>query len=155
MPVFVEHVAKSVRADHAAGMDAHPLANLRARIDHDIRGEANVLAEDGVVPHMIPAEQGSVPADRDPFADDAVRPDMGGWIDGGARRDDGARMNAGRQRFLGEEEREHARKGDAWIFDADQGFAGRLGGHSDQNGGGASLLGPRKVLAVLGERQVS
>ena len=72
----VLHIAKAVRADDRAGVDAHPLADLRVRVERDIREQHDPVAQQAVVGHEVAAMQRRAGPDPDAFADDAVRPDL-------------------------------------------------------------------------------
>ena len=76
MNAAVLHVTKTVRANHRVGVDAHALADFRARINRHVRKQIHVVAELGVVADEIAALQDRPRTDLHALANDAIRTDV-------------------------------------------------------------------------------
>src|SRR5690349_5612129 len=120
MRALVEHVTKPVRADDGAGVDAHALADLGARIQHDVRKKLRVPAKHALRTDMIAAVQHGMRPDARLIANHAMRPDVRGRINCSRGGDDGGRVRAGREYRLGKKQWQDLRECDAGVGHADQ-----------------------------------
>src|ERR1035441_2220954 len=121
MDAVVEHIAEAIRADDRAGVDAHAVADLGGGIERDVGEEVNILAEDAVGTNVVEALQHRARPDPHLFAQDAIGPDVGGWIDVSAGRHKGRGMYSGGEDSLRNEWREDFGKRDAGVRHADDG----------------------------------
>ena len=48
VPTFIKHIAVSIGANHCAGVNAHAVAHLASGIDHHVRMEPRVIANNAV-----------------------------------------------------------------------------------------------------------
>src|ERR1035437_2833697 len=155
MDAVVEHIAETIRADDRAGVDAHAVADLGGGIERDIGEDVNVLAEQTVSADVVETLQHRARRDPHLFAQDAIRPDVGGRIDVGAGRHNRRGMYAGGEDRLGEEKREGFGKRDAGGGHENDGLAARSAGTVNDDRRRGALLGPGKVILGLGKSELA
>ena len=151
----IQHIAESIRADHAAGVNAHALSNLGARINGHVGKQVRALAEDGIGAHKSAGLQHAVGAKLHALFHRAVRPDMRRGINLCAGRNDGGGMNARRKAGFREKHAQRPGKRHPRVGHPDHDFARRRKFLARNDGGGVALLGGGEVLRVLGKGQVA
>ena len=142
----VKNVAKTVRTNHRAGVNADALADLGAGIKRDVRKQIRFVTEHRIRADGIAGLQNHLRAQLHAFAHDAMRPDVRRRINLCPGRDHGGWMDAGGKFRFGKKHRQRLGERDARIRHADDNFLhrGRILSGDDRRGG-AVFSGGKKI----------